>query len=108
MGTFVSPAIVRQQRSTTSWSHLNISSDDFPNGRTVLGNWIADNVEIGGSVLKEVQMGVMRTCKVGTSDHMIKKATIKYKAFSLELDNDEAKTGSLLFGGISFDKSTAR
>lgn len=85
------------------------------------GHWVTDNALIGGTELIGLELGIIQkpandatgSLGLGYSDNnihntvldmMIKQGAISHKAFSLQLNNDKAKTGSLLFGGMDIEK----
>jgi hypothetical protein len=94
--------------------------------REASGDYITDNVGIAGSTIKSLQMGLASSATVPNGilgigysvagaqaadvpypniiDQMVSQGLINTKAYSLYLDDLNAQTGSILFGGIDTSK----
>lgn len=95
------------------------------------GDYISDNFQIGGATIKALEMGLAYNATIGTGligigytrneasdsshngvpftypsilDSMVSQGLIARKAYSLYLNDLEASTGSIIFGGLDADK----
>jgi Eukaryotic aspartyl protease len=96
----------------------------YGDGTGSSGDLISDNFGIGGSTIKSLEIGLATETTVDFGlmgigydtneaeaitypnfiDDLITQGLINYKAYSLYLDDLEASSGSILFGGIDTNK----
>jgi hypothetical protein len=96
----------------------------YLDGNSAWGDYIADDLTIGGTTIKSLQMAYVTKAVRGTGilglgfsaserasvkypnimDEMVRQGTIGCKAYSLYLNDRRADSGSILFGGIDTDK----
>ncbi|CAN8098353.1 unnamed protein product [Discula destructiva] len=115
--------------TSSSSTFTNLSSVfqiEYVDGSAVQGFYFTDNVEIAGATIDTVQMGLADESDVtygimgigfdadeSTSnlypniiDNFFTQGLIGARAYSLYLDDLEASSGSILFGGVDTDKYT--
>ncbi|KAK0610906.1 aspartic peptidase domain-containing protein [Immersiella caudata] len=116
-------------RSTSS-TYETLSTNDFKirymDGSGAEGDFFLDHINVGGLNVSEVQMGlakkatsswgmlgigyntnsVSREIYPSIVDQMYNQGLIGIKAYSLYLNDLEAKSGTILFGGIDTEKFT--
>lgn len=96
------------------------------------GDYVSDNLEVGGTTIKALEMGLAFNATLGTGlmgigytvneasnnpdsdfasftypsiiDSMVEQGLISRRAYSLYLDDLQASTGSIIFGGLDADK----
>ncbi|KAJ5612400.1 hypothetical protein N7510_005594 [Penicillium lagena] len=117
----------------SSSSSYALVSDDFnisyADGSGAVGDYVTDTLHIGGATLKDFQFGVglksgsaegvlgigypaneVQVGRNGQSAYanlpmaMVQKGLIKSSAYSLWLNDLDANTGSILFGGVNTEK----
>lgn len=96
----------------------------YLDGSQAVGAYIKDNLSIGGTTVRALQMGLARRTVRGTGilgvgyaaneaakvpypniiDEMVRQELIETRAFSLWLNSRQSPSGSILFGGIDADK----
>ena len=104
----------------------------YADGTGAQGDYITDNFAIGGATVKALEMGLAYNVTLDTGlmgigydtneastdsstettpfqypsiiDTMVSQGLISSKAYSLYLDDLEASTGSIIFGGLDSDK----
>jgi len=104
----------------------------YGDGTAAEGDYITDNLAIGGATVKSLEMGLAYNVTLFTGllgigydtneasdsandeqnpfvypsiiDSMVSQGLISTKAYSLYLDDLQASTGSIIFGGIDSDK----
>ncbi|KAF4627494.1 hypothetical protein G7Y89_g10661 [Cudoniella acicularis] len=114
---------------TVQKNQFNISYQD---GSGAQGDYIADTFSISGATLTDLQMGLAHKSTIGTGimgigysineasdsrnnvvapfvypsviETMVSQGVISRKAYSLYLDDLQASTGSIIFGGLDSDK----
>jgi len=118
--------------SSASSSYAFVNSDfniTYADGSTAVGEYASDTLTIGSATLKDFQFGIGFTSnsaeavlgigypsnevQVGVSagsayanlpKAMVNKGLIKSNAYSLWLNDLDASTGSILFGGVNTEK----
>lgn len=98
----------------------------YADGTGSMGDYISDNFVISGATVKSLEMGLAFNTSVGVGimgigydtneatrrvypnliDQLVSQSLINTKAYSLYLDDLEASTGSIIFGGIDTGKYT--
>lgn len=104
----------------------------YGDGTAAEGDYITDNLQIGGATIKALEMGLAYNSTLFTGllgigydlneasdspsgqqapfvypsiiDTMVNQSLISTKAYSLYLDDLQASTGSIIFGGVDSDK----
>lgn len=107
-------------------------SIQYGDGTAAQGDYITDDLEIGGATIKALEMGLAFNSTLFTGllgigydlneasnslsgdgnsfvypsiiDTMVNQSLISTRAYSLYLDDLQASTGSIIFGGIDSDK----
>lgn len=118
--------------SSSSSSHSFVSSDfniTYADGSSAVGDYVTDTITIGGTTIKNFQFGVGYTSAsaegvlgIGYASNevqsgqngdpaynnlpkaMVEGGIIKSNAYSLWLNDLDANTGSILFGGVNTAK----
>ncbi|KAE8448981.1 hypothetical protein EG329_008569 [Mollisiaceae sp. DMI_Dod_QoI] len=107
----------------------NEFSIQYADSSGAAGDYITDNLSIGGATIKALEMGLAYNATLSTGllgigydvneasdterggfvypsiiDQLMSQGLINTKAYSLYLDDYEASTGSIIFGGLDSDK----
>ncbi|QQK45490.1 putative aspartic-type endopeptidase opsB [Penicillium digitatum] len=116
--------------SSSSWSFVNSDFNiTYADGSGAAGNYVADTLTIGGTTIKDFQFGLgfssgssegvlgigypaneVQVGRNGDSAYanlpkaMVNKGIIQSNAYSLWLNDLDANTGSILFGGVNTKK----
>jgi hypothetical protein len=112
--------------ASTTYAMVNRSGFDitYLDGRNIQGDYISDTVQIDNHSIKSQQLGLARDTVRGTGlmglgftenvasptkyptilDNMFTQGLISRRAFSLYLNDLQASTGTVLFGGIDTEK----
>jgi len=117
-------------RSSTYNPVNTIFNITYVDGTGSTGNYFTDNISLGGITLTDLQMGLATDTSIGTGimgvgfalneavcntagvcpvyptivDQMVSQNKINTRAYSLWLDDLNAETGSILFGGVDSAK----
>lgn len=128
----LSPADDPSKSSTYKVAMQNGFYIQYGDGTAAEGDYITDNLAIGGATIKTLEMGLAYNATLFTGllgigydtneasdspddeqnpfiypsiiDTMVSQGLISAKAYSLYLDDLQASTGSIIFGGVDSDK----
>lgn len=113
--------------SSSSSTYTNLGSDfeiQYVDGSTASGAYFTDDFTIGGTTVKDLQMGLADETAIGTgilgigfnlneaaekvysnlATSLVNQSLVSTTAYSLYLNDYYSSTGSILFGGVDTDK----